>query len=81
MDSSYNRAMKLITAKVMDGQVALPPGTADDGAIVTLLIPEPHQESFELNDSERVFLLESIKQAERGEVVDGWDLLEDIRSA
>ncbi len=73
--------MKLITAKVVDGQVALPPGTADDGALVTLLVPEPDQESFELTDSERAFLLESIKQAERGEVVDGWELLEDLRPA
>ena len=73
--------MKVLTAKVVDGRVVLPPGTADEGALVTLLVPEHNQEAFGLSRSEKAFLLESIEQANRGEVTDGWTLLEQLRPA
>ena len=71
--------MKLITAEVVNGQIMLPPGTAEDGTLVTLLIPEPHDTSFELNGWEKATLLKSIEQAQDAEMVDGWDLLEELR--
>jgi hypothetical protein len=40
--------------------------------------PEAEQ-GFELTPEERAFLLESIAQADRGEVVDGWQLLDEIQ--
>ena len=71
--------MKFLTAKVVDGQVTLPPGTANEGVRVTLLVPDGDVDGFELAPSEKTFLLQSIEQGNRGEVVDGWDLLEEIR--
>ena len=74
--------MKLLTAKVIDGQVHLPPGTAEDGVVVTLLVPDDNQDDLvELTGRQRALLLESVAQADRGEVIDGWDLLEQIRPA
>ncbi len=38
--------MKMLTAKVIDGQLDLPDGTLEEGVTVTLLVPE-HEEGFE----------------------------------
>ncbi len=69
--------MKVLTAKVSGGQLQIPEGILEDGAVVTLLVPE--KEGVELSAKEEALLLESITQAERGEVVDGWELLRDLR--
>ncbi len=71
--------MKLLSARVVDGQVPLPPGTAEEGALVTILVPDSDSSGFDLAPSEKALLLESIEQADRGEVIDGGDLLEQIR--
>lgn len=70
-------AMKLLTAKVLDGRLDIPAGCLREGDVVTLLVPEPGL-GFELTPEEKEFLLASIAQADRGEVVDGWELLEEI---
>jgi hypothetical protein len=70
--------MKLLTVKVLDGHLDIPEGCLREGDVVTLLVPEAEQ-GFELTPEERAFLLESIAQADRGEVVDGWKLLDEIR--
>lgn len=44
--------------------------------MVTLLVPE--EEGFHLSTEDQALLLESIAQAERGEVVDGWQLLAEL---
>jgi hypothetical protein len=69
--------MKLLTAKFMDGHLDIPEGCLQEGDVVTLLVPEAEQ-GFELTPEERAFLLESIAQADRGEVVDGWQLLDEL---
>jgi hypothetical protein len=38
------------------------------------------EESFTLTPEQRRFLRESIEQARRGEGIDGWELLEELRS-
>ena len=70
--------MKVLTAKVMDGgRLDVPEGSLHAGEVVTLLVPEA-DEGFELSAEERSFLLESIAQADRGEAIDGWQLLAEL---
>ena len=70
--------MKILTAKVVDGRLELPKGEVEEGAIVTVLISEGER-SFELSPDDENRLLESIAQAERGEILDGWQLLNDLK--
>jgi hypothetical protein len=56
----------------------VPDGTLEEGATVTLLVPEA-EEGFILSQEEQALLLEAIHQADRGEVVDGWHLLDELR--
>ena len=70
--------MKVLTAKVVDGRLDVPDGSFEEGTTVTLLVPEA-EEGFRLSAEEQALLLESIGQAERGEVVDGWQLLGDLQ--
>jgi hypothetical protein len=70
--------MKVLTAKVVGGKLDVPEGTLEEGATITLLVPEA-EEGFTLSPEEQALLLKAIGQAERGEVVDGWRLLDDLR--
>lgn len=70
--------MKMLTAKVVDGQLDMPEGTLEEGVTVTILVPED-EEGFDLSEQDRAFLLESLDQARRGEGVDGWKLLQELR--
>lgn len=70
--------MKVLTAKVMDdGRLDVPEGSLRKGDMITLLVPEA-EEGFRLSPEEKSFLLESIAQADRGEVVDGWQLVSEL---
>jgi hypothetical protein len=70
--------MKVLTAKVMGGgRLDVPEGSLQEGDTVTLLVPEAG-EGFSLSPEEKSFLRESIAQADRGEVVDGWKLLAEL---
>lgn len=72
--------MKVLTARVIDGRLDVPEGCLEEGATVTLLVPEEEDEGgFRLSDEERAFLAESIAQSERGEVMDGWQLLDELK--
>ena len=72
--------MKMLTAKVVDGQLDVPKGLLEDGTTVTVLVPEA-EGSFELSEEESAFIRESLAQIARGEWVDGDQLLEEIRGA
>ena len=76
--------MKVLTAKVVDGRLDVPEGSLEEGTTVTLLVPEDEDEDevggFRLSEEERAFLAESIAQGERGEVIDGWQLLDDLKN-
>ena len=69
--------MKVLTARVIDGRLDIPEGSFREGDTVTLLVPED-EEGFRLSAEEQALLLASIAQADRGEVVDGWQLLDEI---
>lgn len=66
--------VKILKGKVVGGRVELPPDAAPDGTVV------PDGEStFTLSPEEVRELQKSIDQASRGEVVDAWELLEELR--
>ena len=69
--------MKMFSAKVVDGQLDLPEGELEDGVTVTILVPE-ESGGFELTDEQRKELLEAVAEADRGEGMDGWQLLDEL---
>lgn len=71
--------MKVLSAKVVDGRLDVPAGSLEEGATVTLLVPE-RERGFHLSESDHVKLREAMAQADRGEVVDGWQLLDELES-
>lgn len=72
--------MKMLTAEVVNGQLDLPRGSLEEGVTVTMLVPEAEdREGFDVTEQEKAFLLESFEQVRRGDHVDGWKLLEELR--
>jgi hypothetical protein len=69
--------MKLLSAKVVDGHLDLPEDALEDGVTVTILVPESDG-SFELTDVQRKELAQALAEADRGEGIDGWQLLEEL---
>ena len=71
--------MKIITGKVVAGRIEVPRGTVEEGVTVTVLVPDG-EGTFTLSAEEVRELQASIDQASRGEVVDGWKLLDELRA-
>lgn len=71
--------MKVLTARFAAGRLDLPEGSVREGDVVTLLVPEDER-GFTLTPEEHARLEAAIAQAERGEVVDGWKLLDELRA-
>ena len=70
--------MKILTTKFVNGRLDLPEGALQEGDVVTLLVSE-REETFDLTPQERSLLAEAIAQIERGQGVDGWRLLGDLK--
>jgi hypothetical protein len=70
--------MKIVTGRVVAGRIEVPSGTVEDGTTVTVLVPDG-EPTFDLTPEEVRELQASIDQASKGEVVDGWQLLEQLR--
>jgi hypothetical protein len=71
--------MKVLTSKVVDGELDVPAGTFHEGETVTLVVHDD-EAGFSLTEEERIFLAESIAQVKRGEWVDGWQLLSELKA-
>lgn len=71
-------AMRMLTSQVVHGRLDVPEGSLPAGGTITLLVPEGDEEGFELSNEDRALLLESIAQADRGQVIDGWKLLAEL---
>jgi len=69
---------KMLTAKVVRGQLDLPEGLLEEGSTVTVLILEA-EEGFDLSEDAVAFIRESMDQIARGDWVDGQQLLDEIR--
>ena len=74
-----NHFMKILTAKYINGHLELPEGCLQEGDVVTLLVPDPQRE-FILEPEEREYLEAAIAQARTGQGIDGWDMLDQLRS-
>lgn len=71
--------MKVLTAKVVDGRLELPKGTLHDGDTVTLLVPDREEKGFHLSDDQQADLRAAIAEADRGEIVEGPQLPDEIK--
>ncbi|HEX9725865.1 MAG TPA: hypothetical protein VGC53_16425 [Vicinamibacteria bacterium] len=71
--------MKVLTATVVDGRLELPKGTLHDGDTVTLLVPDREEKGFHLSDDQQADLRAAIAEADRGEIVEGPQLPDEIK--
>ncbi len=70
--------MRVTTGIIRRGIVELDDKDLPDGTPVTVLVPEG-KDAFEVTPAEKAKLLAAIRELERGEVEDGWELLRSIR--
>ena len=59
--------MRLATGKVVQGRVELIGDSLDEGTVVTVAVPD--EKSFQLDAESEAALLQSIEEADRGELV------------
>ncbi|MGH2759766.1 MAG: hypothetical protein ACRDKJ_09395 [Actinomycetota bacterium] len=71
--------MKMFTTRVINGRLDVPEGAVAEGAVVTVLVPDEDDEGFTLSEAEETELLAAIAACERGEFVDGWQLLRELK--
>ncbi|HKO54584.1 MAG TPA: hypothetical protein VJ276_01830 [Thermoanaerobaculia bacterium] len=69
--------MKIVTGKVLDGQIVVDGHPFTEGEKVTVL-GHGDSERFRVTPEEKRLLLESIAQANRGELVDAEELLAEL---
>lgn len=72
--------MKIISGTVLDGRIVVEGEPLAEGEKVTILAPEGN-ETFDVSPEEKRLLLESMRQAERGELVAADDLLRELDEA
>jgi hypothetical protein len=73
--------MEMFTAKVHHGKVDVPDGSSlPEGARVIVLVPDDDELGFRLSEAQRAELNEAMDQLRRGEGVDGWELLRELKS-
>ncbi len=72
-------AMKAMTCRIVDGRVEIPEEVAAEGSQVVVLVPADG-EPVRLSPEQEQDLWESMEEIRRGELVDGWDLLNELRS-
>ena len=70
--------MRIATGKIIGGKLELDGDSLEEGATVTVLVPEP-DETFELTPEEEATLEDSLKQAAQGQFVDAEALLRELR--
>lgn len=69
--------MKILTGKVVHGRI-VPDDLLEEGTLVTMLVPD-EEEGFELPPELEDELVDAIAEANRGDTVDGWQLLRDLK--
>jgi hypothetical protein len=71
--------MKVLTTTVVDGRLEIPEGLLHDGDTVTLLVSDRSDEGFRLSDDQQAKLRAAIEEADRGETVEGRELLNELK--
>lgn len=72
--------MEMFTSRVVNGRVEVPDGCVPEGATVIVLVADGDERGFTLTDAQKAELTEAIDQLRRGEGVDGWQLLRELKS-
>ena len=70
--------MRITRGRVVGGQIVVEGEPLKEGSTVTILFPE--ERSFQLNDADEAALLAAIAEADRGEALDGDDVLSQLRN-
>ncbi len=65
--------MRITKGKVVNGNIIVEGETFNEGSVVTVLVSD--ENTFTLTDAEEAALLESIAQANRGELLSAEDVL------
>jgi hypothetical protein len=68
--------MRITKGKVMGGHIVVEGESLREGSTVTILVPD--EGSFTLSDEDEAALLESIAEADRNELLDGRDVLNQL---
>lgn len=68
--------MRITKGKVVDGRIVIEGESLNEGATVTILVPD--EGSFTLAPEDEAFLLEAIAEADRGELLDAQDVLNQL---
>ena len=68
--------MRITKGKVVNGTVVVEGERLDEGSIVTVLVSD--ERAFTLTPEEEAILLESIDQADRGQLIDAQDVLKRL---
>ena len=68
--------MRIARGKVVGGQVIVEGESLSEGATVTILVPD--ERTFTLTNEDEAALLESIVEADRGELLDAEDVLKKL---
>lgn len=69
--------MKVMTARVVDGKIDIGDAELEEGARVAVLISEGSD--FQLSDADQAELEAALEEIQRGEYVDGRELLRDLK--
>lgn len=72
--------MVMTSGKVVDGKVVVTGEPLPEGSMVTILAPSAEDHGFLLGPEEEAALLQSIAEADRGEVISGEELLSELES-
>jgi hypothetical protein len=68
--------MRITQGKVVDGRVVVDGESLNDGASVTVLVPD--ETTFTLSQEDEAALLEAITEADRGDLLDADVVLRDL---
>ncbi len=68
--------MRITKGKVVDGQVIVEGESLDEGSTVTVLISD--ERTFTLNDEDEAALLQAIAEADRNDLVNGDDVIQNV---
>jgi hypothetical protein len=70
--------MRIATGRVVHGKLELDGDSLEEGATVTVLVPDA-DESFDLTPDEEAALEESLQEAAQGQFVEAEALLRELR--
>ena len=77
MERRYDRRVRLTSGTVVGGKIVIDDSPLPEGTRVTILAPDSDG-PVELSAGEKVALMERIRDADRGDVVDGEELLREL---